>query len=230
MNEHAISQLVYFAVIAVIAISRAVAKSRKKSDDQPPSRPLTRIERPSADTELERQRRFREALGLPPDTTVPPPIRPRPVQQQQQGPLPTIPVSQGPAAFGIPRRIYTGVPHKTGTPAPAPTPAPAYAPAPAAVAAPTPPPPITMPVPAAPLDLQTPLIPILQASLATELPSPPRPAAAPAPTRRASTAEILRRLRDPVSIRQAIILREVLGPPKALQPALASAGSQWPAH
>jgi hypothetical protein len=44
------------------------------------------------------------------------------------------------------------------------------------------------------------------------------PVGAPVATGVPSTAgDLLVRLRDPASIRQAIILREVLGPPKAFQ-------------
>jgi hypothetical protein len=41
--------------------------------------------------------------------------------------------------------------------------------------------------------------------------------AAPQPAPAMQTGELLARLRDPASIRQAIVLREVLGPPRAYQ-------------
>jgi hypothetical protein len=47
-----------------------------------------------------------------------------------------------------------------------------------------------------------------------------RPAFTSVPAAAAATpaSALLLRLRDPAAIREAIILREVLGPPKALQP------------
>jgi hypothetical protein len=211
MNEHTISQLLVPAVFALIAIARAFAGTKNKSSGQPTGRPLTRSDRPPADTEAERQRRFREALGLPPGSAPPPLVQPR-AAQSAQGPLPSVTFPRTPTSPNQARRIYTGVPHKAGTPAQV-QPAPYVAPAPAA------PPPMRQPAPAFQSDPQAPLIPLLQ----TKRDSRTTAAAAPAPVR-ASSGELLASLRDPASIRRAIILREVLGPPKALQPAFASGG------
>ena len=58
--------------------------------------------------------------------------------------------------------------------------------------------------------------------LAPQSVSGPRPPAAPGPAIKPSypAKGLLLRLRDPDAIREAIILREILGPPKGLQPTI----------
>jgi hypothetical protein len=51
------------------------------------------------------------------------------------------------------------------------------------------------------------------------LPDPTPPPQTAAPAAAAPAGSLLARLRNPASIREAIILREVLGPPRAFQAA-----------
>jgi hypothetical protein len=214
MNGHEFSQLIYFAVIAIIAIAKMFSRGSRATTDTPPARPLTRTNPPPQDSETERQRRFREALGLPPDATAPPPVKPR--TSVNPPPLQPIP------PLGTPRRIYTGVPRRAATPpvVRTPPPAPVAPPAPIPVSwTPGPQPVLVAPAPAEPA---APLLPVRK----TPAPAPPA-AATPAPQPAASASDLLLSLRDPASIRKAIILREVLGLPKALQPTLIGAGTLW---
>ena len=219
MNGHDISQLVYFAVIAIIAIARMMSRGSKRSST-PPVRPLTRTNPPPQDSELERQRRFREALGLPPDSVAPPPIRPR----SSVNPPPIQPFPP----LGTPRRIYTGVPRRASAPiAPAP-PAPPPAPVPPAFIPVSwtqdPQPALVVPATVqAPDQPPAPLQPVRRSSTPTPAPA----AAAPAPRPSFPASALLLSLRDPASIRKAVILREVLGLPKALQPTLIGSGTLW---
>jgi hypothetical protein len=121
-----------------------------------------------------------------------------------------------------PRRIYTGVPRRASAPVQPAVPTPQAAstvPAPIPVSwTPGPQPVLVTPAPAEPA---APLIPVRRAS--TPAPLPTATTATPQP----SASALLLSLRDPASIRKAIILREVLGLPKALQPTLIGAGTLW---
>ena len=75
------------------------------------------------------------------------------------------------------------------------------------------------PAPPSAAEPAAPLIPVRRAS--TPAPLPTATTATPQP----SASALLLSLRDPASIRKAIILREVLGLPKALQPTLIGAGT-----
>jgi hypothetical protein len=126
-----------------------------------------------------------------------------------------------------PRRIYTGVPRRTAAPAPvAPQRAPVV-PAPAAAPIPVswvPESPQTMVAPA-PIEPSAPPSPVLRTSTA-----PASSKAAPNSQQTFPASALLLTLRDPASIRKAIILREVLGLPKALQPSLIGPGTLWSGH
>jgi hypothetical protein len=208
-----VEQLIFIIIALVIAAIRAASKAKEGSNEPPltPRRP-----RPPAESDAERQRRFLEAVGLPPGAQLPPPVRPRP---GAAGPLPPIPPH---SAAGPVRRIYTGVPQKA---APAP-PAPAIRRIPPASPplAPAPVTPLVQTVTIAPAAPVTPITAAIQAAAASHKAATPYGPAAQASTR-AST--LLLRLRDPDSIRQAIILREILGPPKALQPLAAGPAAPW---
>jgi len=146
--------------------------------------------RPPAQSEEERIRRFLEALGAPPGTRPPPPIRQRRVV------TPASPPAQKPKAkrsWVQPLPPLVTTPKDLGPPPPTTT---SFAPAAVEVApsmTAAPPPPITLP-----------------------------PALAPMP-RATATSRVMPRqslgtlLRQRGSARQAIMLREVLGPPRGLQ-------------
>lgn len=74
----------------------------------------------------------------------------------------------------------------------------------------------------APIQPPDPLLPV------RKNPSAASPVAATLSSQQsASASALLLALRDPASIRKAVILREVLGLPKALQPSLIGAGTLW---
>jgi hypothetical protein len=204
-----VSHLIFIVIIAVVAMLKASAK--KGSSGPPPLIPTTTA-RPPAQTEEERQRRFFEALGLPQGSAPPPLVKPRPPSANPM-PLPRIDPGTGRL-----RRINTGLPPNVGG-------APVQ-PAPRGVPAPVP---VSWPVPTlVPESTVAPAVPIVEAAAARRPLASVPPAAAPsAPQPGAAVSALLLRLRDPVSIRQAIMLREILGPPKALQPLTTGIGTPW---
>ena len=192
-------------VLIIVAISKALAAS----GNQPESggRP-GREESPE-----ERKRRFLEAMSLPTDSIPPPPVKPPP-EPDTRPLMPVYPPGPGtgiPRVAGRLRRASSNTPPIPSRPAPAqPTPR-------AFPRTPPPAPPAVVPQPIAP-------VPVMTFAQVTSIPdfspaglavSPPRAPIAPAARDTISSSVILRRLRDPASIREAIILREVLGPPKA---------------
>jgi len=69
------SHFIFPAIILIIAIARMMGRARQASSGRPPvSRPASR---PPAESEAERQRRFLEAVGLPPGSQIPPQVSPR---------------------------------------------------------------------------------------------------------------------------------------------------------
>lgn len=181
---------IIFLVLAGIALVFKWLTKQGAGEKEGPaaSPPNESAQRPPPQSEQERVRRFLEALGAPPGTEPPPPVRPRQV---------------------VPRRVVTpaapasrkGTNRKWEQPLPPLTTAPL-------------PPPIVLEAP--PASAPSPAPPVLV--------SPPLPArifpagpAAPAP-RLAQVGSLGELLRRRGAIRQAVVLREVLGPPRGLQP------------
>ena len=165
--------------------------TRQASDDsekpEPPSPNEQAPPRPPAQSEEERIRRFLEALGAPPGTRPPPPVRPR------RSVTPASPPAQRPRTR---RGWVQPLPPLVTTPAD-------LAPPPRG----TPPlePVVVPPIPAAPPpQIVTPSAPL------------PMPRAT-APLRAVPPQSLGALLRNRGSVRQAIILREVIGPPRGLQ-------------
>ena len=177
------NDIVVFLVLAGIAlVFKWLGTDREKptSTNQSPAAPRPRpVNRAPAESEAERVRRFLEALGAPPGSNPPEPVRPLPA------PMPPV-VSTRPAR----------VKRNWAQPLP---------------------PLVTMP------ELETPPPPLPPAALPPPLPvagaarpfvrPTPRPSLAPPPA--LSLGELLR---SPASARQAIVLREVFGPPRGLVP------------
>ena len=211
--EHSVFTI--FAVVIVLLLR--LAKNAGNSAAPPASRPQSpRGDPASTESEEARMRRFMDAVGLPPGATPPPPVRPR--AGTNPGPLPTIsPPVLIPTAPGRLRRVPfppggTVVPRSAGSyqqPAPIrrvlPASYPSPAPAPVSSVAPQQPP---APAITGGYEEAAPGVPAIgRAAVAADA----KPSGIPA-------SALMTRLRDPAAIREAIILREVLGPPKALRP------------
>jgi hypothetical protein len=159
--------------------------------DEPPSRG-------PAESEEERVRRFLEALGVPAGTAPPPPVKPRPVRPRR------VVTPQQPTPPRKVRRSFVR-------------------PLPPLVTTPEgpPPPPLTSAPAAPPIGFEeaavsAPLVSPFKASV-TFAPGIVRQTGRPL-TMVASLSSLGVLLRSRDSVRQAIILREVLGPARGLQP------------
>jgi hypothetical protein len=211
-------QLIFFLVVGVIfTIIKVVSAIRKAADsyeqNQKPGgvgqpRPVQR--RYDGQSEEERMRKFLEALGVPPGTTPPPRIsRPAPP------PLPGVPARQAPrratVEIGPPlrepvRRAAESPRARTrptvDQPPPMPAAPPRSAPSSAAVE----------PETRAPGASETQAA--AELAWTTAQPSAPGPAAPSAQQRE----RILALLKSAGTLRTAVVLREILGPPRSLQP------------
>ena len=178
---------VIFLVLAGLALIFKWLTNQGSGDAEKtkPAPPQAPIQRSPPQSDQERVRRFLEALGVPPGTQAPPPVRPRTI---------------------TPRPVITAAPR-------------------------TPPPTIkrTWAQPLPPLTTAPPpeSVFMVEAQPAPVAP-PPLPAEIRPPTRSASSARkavpaspltsLGQILRSREKIRQAIILREIFGPPRGLEP------------
>ena len=184
--------LIFLVLGALALIFKWLTRNASGDAEKPePPSPNEQVPpRPPAQSEEERIRRFLEALGAPPGTRPPPPVRPRRVV------TPVAPPEQRPKAkrsWVQPLPPLVTTPKDLGPPPPTTT---SFEPA-AVEVAPSmtvaPPPPITLPSAPVPMPRAT------------------------APAREVPRQSLGRLLRQRGSVRQAIILREVLGPPRGLQ-------------
>jgi len=191
-----------FLVLAGLALifrwltSHASDESEKS---EPPPNETTAPRRPPAQTDEERVRRFLEALGVPQGTRPPPPVRPRKVVTPtvRKVVTPTQPATKP----KVKRSLLQPLPPLVTTPADVPAPARSVTP-----------PPIVVTVEAPP---------------AVEFPRSVSSAIQPVqpiPARPLAITSLHALLHSRASLRQAIILREVLGPPRAFQPFTAIQG------
>ena len=157
---------------------------------QPPPPP----QRPLAETDAERVRRFLEALGAPPGTQPPPPVQPRRVIR----PTPRAPAPKVRRSWVQPLPPLVTTPEDMSLPLLA-----TVATEPAMFEA----------TPPSNVAVAPPSLPVLEKSFQPALPLP-RKSAPPRLIPLASLGEMLRSAR---TARQAIMLREVLGPPRGLQ-------------
>jgi hypothetical protein len=193
------NDIVVFLILAGIALIFKWLGSVSESETPPENQPATpndgsastAVPRAPAESEEERVRRFLEALGAPPGSAPPPPIRPPPAPPRPpMRPRPEKPPKVK-RSWAQPLPPLVTVPRVEESPVFVPP-----APVPAAELSPV----VTVAPPPAP-----PVIPIVRRNVPP--PAAPRPAA--------SLGELLR---SAGSARQAIVLREVLGPPRGLQP------------
>jgi hypothetical protein len=188
---------IIFLVLAGLALIFKWLTKQGSSDTEtppPPSLPNEPIQRTPPLTEEERVRRFLEALGVPPGTQAPPPVRPRTIT-----PRPVATSAPPAPPPKVRRRWAQPLPPLVTTPkdVPPPPPAPAWQPDPIFV----------MEAPSEPAAL-----PAISAALAAPLTSKV------APARVLPMAALRPLLRSREKIRQAIMLREILGPPLGLEP------------
>jgi len=204
-----LDNLLFLLLIAVAALfqllSKAISKSGKSGSDETSSssdpetpRPFQRTPRES---DADRIRKFLEALGQPPSSSPPPPVLPRTdIPPRRLAPVQPPPVSPG--MWRVPRKRQQKPDVIQGeTTSPARQIVPPSVPAPAAMAF------------------------EVHETLAVQTPEPPtvntpeeayaqatRPAAR---TRRVKT-DVVTLLASKSSLRDAILLREILGPPRGL--------------
>ena len=199
-----------FLVLAGLALLFKWLTS-KGSDEAEKPRPTLPNETPRQtppQTEEERVRRFLEALGVPPGTQPPPPVRSRTVTPRSVvTPAPRSPPPK------IKRSWAQPLPPVITTPEDMPLPPLTTAPQPEPVF-------VVETQPAAEVVVPPPLPAELSAQ-----PLVPRLTRKAAPARALPMTSLRPMLRSREKIRQAIILREVLGPPRGLEPF-----GQFPSH
>ena len=205
--------LLFFAIAIVFQIlTRAAAKTRKRpGDTQPRSTPPGQGSRPllsEEETDEDRIRKFLEALGQPTTSKPPPPARPRPSYQRPDvlppvgtpfgSPLPPLKTRppdlpqqiELPRELRLPQQIPPTRQAKTFQPA----------------------------TPAAPFEIHRDRQPL---ETPVTLPSPAdvyAVATAPAASSVQAKTDLAALLRSTSGLREAIILREIFGPPRSMQP------------
>jgi hypothetical protein len=199
-----IDQLIFIVLVVLTGLFKLLAKKtgETRRDNGPPQGPTTSSpanqSRPAADTDEERIRRFLEALGQPTSSTPPQPVRPRPAESLK-------PVAT-PERGGRMRHI----PPLTTRPPDLPKAAPPVLPGQVIVAKPPPVPGQTVELPpfevqAHPASIETPdESSALSTATGTETPT--------------AATDLAQLLGSTSALRNAIILREVFGPPRSLQP------------
>ena len=210
-----LDNLLFFLLIAFAALfqllSKAVSKSKKESDETPrsptPNMPPP-IRRVPAESDADRIRKFLEALGQPPSSTPPPPVLPRTdIPPRRLAPVQPPPVIPG--VWRLPRE-QRQKPDVTQRESRAPE-------QPSRFQEVVPPP---VPGPATPgfevhetlpVELQQP--PLIK----TPVEAYAAPKAFGVAKRADSKANIVTLLVSKSSFREAILIREILGPPRGLQ-------------
>jgi len=210
-----LDNLLFFLLIAVAALfqllSKTISKAGKSDSNETSSSPRPQTPRPiqraPRESDADRIRKFLEALGQPPTSTPPPPVAPRTdVPPRRLAPVQPPPVIPGRWRLPPEQREKADVSQKESAPLEQPSRLQQIVPLPE-------------PPPAAPVFE-------VHEALAVELQQPPiiRPpaeayaAATQAVALRAdSKMNIATLLASKSSLRELILLREILGPPRGLQ-------------
>ena len=215
MIAFSLDNLLFFLLIAVAALfqllSKTISKAKKSDSNETSSSPEPQTPRPTQraprESDADRIRKFLEALGQPPSSTPPQPVLPR----TNIPPRPLAPVQPPPAlprVWRLPRERAEkpDVSERESRPYEQPSHLQEIAP-----------PPVTAPVAATfevhealPIELQQPPI--------TKTPVESDAAASQVVAKRAgSNRDIVTLLGSKSSLREAILIREILGPPRGLQ-------------
>jgi hypothetical protein len=208
-----LDNLLFFLLIAVAALfqllSKALSKSKKETDETPRS-PTPKIPPPirrlPAESDADRIRKFLEALGQPPGSTPPPPVVPRTdIPPRRLAPVQPSPVI--PSTWRLPRE-----PRKTPDVTQRESRSPEQ---PSRLQEVVPPP---LPAPVTPGFEVHEAVPVeLQQSPVIKTPVEAYTATQAVAKRADSTMNIATLLVSKSGLREAILLREILGPPRGLQ-------------
>ncbi|HEY2123932.1 MAG TPA: hypothetical protein VGG94_00595 [Chthoniobacterales bacterium] len=204
-----LDNLLFLLLIAGIGLLRLLAKKAggTSEEDQPPPPSPGKTDQ----TDEERIRKFLEALGQPTSSKPPPPVRPRPAAPVE--PELTRQQAEEAARAARRRRLLNPLPPLTTVPPPLPR---------RVVTPRAPAPPVAEPLPVAPL--QTVVVPAYEVSVpgGSETPPPlpvtPKPGEAYSVAKAGPAAALAKLFASRDDLRRAIILREVFGPPRGLQP------------
>lgn len=191
-----LDNLIFILLIAMAALFRVLMSKARDSSRKPPPRstslPRTIQPRSSSESDQERIRRFLEALGQPTSSTPPAPIAPRPTYQK-----PIVLPHVGPFQSPLPP-LTTRPPNLPGEMPPL---------LPRQVS-PVKSPPASVPAVAAP-----PVFEVHTSVAAAGDTTPVQRTLEPAK----SPVDLFNLFGSPSALRNAIILREIFGPPRSLQ-------------
>jgi hypothetical protein len=215
MLAFSLDNLLFFLLIAVAALfqllSKTISKAGKSDSNETSSSPRPQTPRPiqraPRESDADRIRKFLEALGQPPTSTPPQPLAPRSnVPPRGLAPVQPPPVIPGMWRLSRERREKPDVTQEESHPREQPSRLQEIAPPP-------------LPPPAAAFEVDE--------ALAVELQQPPiirppveayaAPKAFEVATRADFTMNIATLLVSKSGLREAILLREILGPPRGLQ-------------
>ena len=207
--------LILLAFVVLAGLFRLL--SSKGNQSRPTDEPLTRQSRPEAprtevgDSDQERIRRFLEALGQPPTAQPPPPVVPRPVATFPE------PGGEERARTVRPRRnLLNPLPPLTTTPPALPKKVqlPGQIPRSPYKEKPFVPPRAETPV----FEVHRQGAPEVNEPIPIKTPGDAYAVATAPPPVVAQPSTFATELRTPGNLQRAILLREILGPPRALQP------------
>jgi len=215
MIAFSLDNLLFFLLIAVAALfqllSKTISKAKKSDSNETSSSPTPQAPRPiqraPRESDADRIRKFLEALGQPPSSTPPQPVLPR----TNIPPRPLAPVQPPPAlsrVWRLPRERAKkpDVSERESRPYEQPSHLQEIAP-----------PPVTAPV-AATFEVHEALPIELQQSPIIKTPVESDAAAGQVIAKRGgSNRNIATLLASKSSLREAILIREILGPPRGLQ-------------
>jgi hypothetical protein len=197
-----------FILLVVVAmlfrwLTSVASKANKNSNDTDQSATPPPIPRAPAQSDEERIRKFLEALGQPAGSSPPPPVAPRQMDAERAAQESRLRVEQAKRAAEQKKKIFVpkpGLPPLTTFPLP-----------------------IPVESQSGPAVIATEKLPRISSTVAEatifEVHEARDPESRPA-VRAASSANanIMAWLKSPAGLRNAIILREVFGPPRSLQP------------